>query len=128
MSLSLLRATERPDTTSDIGHHSFSYAILPHAGDPVTAGVNRAALEYNVPLTRTDLSFPDTFDGLYMQAMKLSEDGRSLVLRLSEQDGRRGRIRLSRPVKTMNLLEDVTGETDVLEYRPFELLTVAYPL
>lgn len=130
MSLSLLRATERPDTTSDIGRHVFSYVILPHAGDPVTAEINRAALEYNVPLTRVaaPLSFSKTFDGLYLQAMKHSEDGRYLVLRLSEQDGRRGRIRLSAPVRTMDLLEDVTGETSLIEYRPFELLTVAYPL
>ena len=130
MSLSLLRATERPDTTSDLGHHTFSYVILPHAGDAVTAGINRAALEYNVPLTRVaeDLSFAHTFDGLYLQAMKLSEDGRSLILRLSEQDGKRGRIRLGRTVRMMNLLEDVTGETDTVEYRPFEILTLALPL
>ncbi len=130
MSLSLLRATERPDTTSDLGHHTFSYGILPHAGDAVTAGVNRIAMEYNVPLTRVteELSFADTFDGLYLQAMKLSEDGTSLILRLSEQDGKRGRIRLGRTVQTMNLLEDVTGETDTVEYKPFEILTVAVKL
>jgi len=31
-------------------------------------------------------------------------------------------------VQTMNLLEDVTGETDTMEYKPFEILTVAVKL
>ena len=31
ISLSLLRATIRPDITSDIGHHDFCYTILPHS-------------------------------------------------------------------------------------------------
>ncbi len=129
MSLSLLRATERPDTTSDLGRHVFSYAILPHAGDPVTAGVNRAAFEYNIPLTHVSeaISFNETFEGLYLQAMKRSEDGNFLILRLSEQDGKRGCIPLGRTVQIMNLLEDVVGETDTIEYHPFELLTIGIP-
>ena len=39
MSLSLLRATIRPDPTSDIGRHHFSYLIYPHAEDFVKAEV-----------------------------------------------------------------------------------------
>ena len=46
------------------------------------------------------------------------------VIRLSEQDGRRGRIKLSRRVKLLNMLEDIQGETDVIEYKPFEIITI----
>ena len=35
LSLSLLRATERPDPESDIGKHSFAYLIYPHSGSAV---------------------------------------------------------------------------------------------
>ena len=46
------------------------------------------------------------------------------VIRLSEQNGTRGKIQLDKKVKLLNMLEDVEGETDVLEYKPFEILTI----
>ena len=124
MSLSLLRATVRPDVTSDRGHHEFSYMIYPHGDDFVGAEINNIAFEYNIPLSKAELNAESIFDGLYMQTMKMSEKGDMIVIRLSEQNGRRGRIRLDKKVKLLNLLEDIEGETDVLEYRPFEILTV----
>ena len=57
--------------------------------------------------------------------MKQSEDGRKLILRLTEQDGCRGTVRFPWPVTAVNLLEDEERETDTLEYGPFEMLTVA---
>jgi len=127
ISLSLLRATIRPDITADLGHHDFCYLIVPHSGDAVSAGINRLSLEYNVPLRKTDaaaFSFPDT--SLYLQAMKLSEDGKHVIVRLSEQDGRRGQLRLPFTAKVMNLLEDVQAETDTIFYHPFELITLGF--
>ncbi len=52
MSLSLLRATIRPDVTSDIGQHNFCYMIVPHSGNAVDAGINNLAFQYNVPLVK----------------------------------------------------------------------------
>lgn len=46
------------------------------------------------------------------------------VIRLSEQDGKRGEIKLSRKVKLLNMLEDVEGETDTIKYAPFEIITI----
>lgn len=123
--LSLLRATIRPDVTSDMGMHSFSYMIVPHENDAVTAGINKLALQYNVPLIKADCEWTlPTFEPLYLQAAKLSEDGTMTVVRLSEQDGKRGRIELGRKVRLLNMLEEVTGETDVIEYSPFEIVTI----
>ena len=125
MSLSLLRATIRPDVTSDMGEHNFCYMIMPHAENAVKAGINRLSLEYNVPLVKTDVNYSgETYAPLFLQAMKKSEDGNMTVIRLSEQDGRRGKIRLDKKVKLLNMLEEVIGETDVLEYKPFELITI----
>lgn len=125
MSLSLLRATIRPDVTSDMGNHNFCYMILPHADNAVNAEVNNIAFQYNVPLVRADLTYDgETFEPLYMQAMKKSEDGSMTVIRLSEQDGKRGKIRLSHKVKLLNMLEEVESETDVIEYKPFEIITI----
>ena len=73
MSLSLLRATVRPDVTSDLGHHEFSYMIYPHGDDFVKAEINNIAYEYNIPLTKADLTCENSFGELYMQTMKMSE-------------------------------------------------------
>lgn len=125
MSLSLLRATERPDVTSDIGEHSFCYMIVPHEGDAVTADINRLAHQYNTPLVKADCQWNlPTFEPLYLQAVKQSEDGTMTVIRLSEQDGKRGKIKLPQKVKLLNMLEDIEGETDIIEYKPFEIVTI----
>lgn len=125
MSLSLLRATERPDVTSDIGVHQFCYMIMPHKSDAVSAGINDIALQYNCPLVKCDAEwqYPD-FAPLYLQAAKRSEDGSMTVIRLSEQNGNRGFIQLDKPVKVLNMLEDVESETDIIEYSPFEIITL----
>ena len=125
MSLSLLRATIRPDVTSDMGQHSFCYMIYPHENDAVTAGVNNLALQYNAPLVKCDGEWTlPTFEPLYLQSAKKSEDGTMTVIRLSEQDGKRGRIKLDKKVRLLNMLEEVIGESDVIEYSPFEIITI----
>ena len=125
MSLSLLRATIRPDVTSDIGRHDFCYMIVPHSANAVDAGINNLAFQYNVPLVKADVQYGgNTFEPLYMQAVKDSEDGSMTVVRLSEQDGKRGKIKLDKNVKLLNMLEEVEGETDVIEYKPFEIITI----
>ena len=125
MSLSLLRATIRPDITSDMGAHQFCYMILPHKGSAADAGVNNISLEYNVPLVKSDCVWDmPTFEPLYLQAAKFSEDGSMKVIRLSEQNGSRGVIKLPYKVKVLDMLERVTDETDEISYSPFEIITI----
>lgn len=125
MSLSLLRATIRPDVTSDMGIHNFCYMIMPHGDDAVKAGINNIAFQYNVPLVKADVQYDgNVFAPLYLQAMKRAEDGSMTVIRLSEQDGKRGRIKLDKKVKLLNMLEEIENETDVIEYKPFEIITI----
>lgn len=125
MSLSLLRATERPDVTSDIGEHAFCYMIFPHEKGAVESGVNKLALQYNTPIVKAECNWNmPIFEPLYLQAVKKSEDKTMTVIRLSEQNGKRGTLKLPRKVKILNMLEDVEGETDVISYKPFEILTL----
>lgn len=107
--------------------------ILPHMGNMVEAGINDKALAYNVPLVRSEIKAPGwDFGPLYLQAVKLSEDGKQVVFRLSEQDGRRGEIGLPFRAAALNMLEDVEegaeGSSDRLSYHPFELLTIGVAL
>lgn len=125
MSLSLLRATIRPDVTSDMGHHNFCYMIYPHNKNAVDANINKIAFQFNEQLVKADVQYSgDTFEPLYLQAMKQSEDGSMTVIRLSEQDGKRGKIKLSKPVKLLDMLENEIGKIDVIEYKPFEIITL----
>ena len=126
ISLSLLRATCRPDLISDRGEHRFAYLIAPHDGSAVEAGINRLALEYNTPLRRVDLPGLrlEGLGSLFLQAVKRSEDGDRLILRLTEQDGRRGKLRFPFAVAVMDLLENVERITDTIPYDPFQMLTL----
>ncbi len=127
MALSLLRATIRPDPTSDMGKHNFCYMIYPHAGDAVSADINKIAFEYNVPLRKADVecALPD-FGKLWLQAVKLSENGKYIVVRLCEQNGERGVVELPEKAAVLNMLEDEIGETDKIEYSPFEIITLGF--
>lgn len=129
MALSLLRATIRPDPTSDMGKHNFCYMIYPHAGDAVSADINKIAFEYNVPLQKADVtcSLPD-FGKLWLQAVKLSENGKYIVVRLCEQNGERGVVELPEKAAVLNMLEDEVGTTDVIEYSPFEIITLGFKI
>lgn len=125
MSLSLLRATIRPDVTSDMGNHDFCYMIMPHSGDAVSADINKIAFQYNAPLVKADVEWLlPTFEPLYLQAVKRAEDSEMTVVRLSEQNGSRGEIKLDRTVKLLNMLEEEIGETDTIRYSPFEIITL----
>ncbi len=132
VSLSLLRATERPDPGSDLGEHRFCYRMVPHAGNAAEAGIERLARVYNAPLIRADV--PDRgkrfacFAPLYLQAVKLSEDGSRVIFRLCETDGRRGTLRLPCEFRTTDLLERETGKTASAPFTPFEILTLALEL
>ncbi len=127
MALSLLRATIRPDPTSDMGSHDFCYMIYPHAGDAVSAEINKIAFEYNIPLVKADISanLPD-FGPLWLQAVKLSENGKYIVVRLCEQNGARGTMNLPEEVSVLNMLEDEIYKTRTVEYAPFEIITLGF--
>lgn len=138
ITLSLLRSTIRPDITSDRGHHNFCYKIVPHAGNHIQAQINNMAYEYNVALLkvavpeRKNRIFMDLLNcifekkALYLQALKLSEDKKSIILRVTEQNGTRGKIILPIKVQPVNLLEEATtSQTNVIEYSPFEIISFA---
>ena len=46
------------------------------------------------------------------------------VVRLSEQDGKRGVLKFEKSVKILNMLEDTEYETDSVEFGPFEIITI----
>jgi len=149
--LSLLRAPVSPDPIADRGTHSFTYALLPHAGDFRSGGVIAEAYALNVPLLVRPVArrkgewpashsfFAASDDGFVIEAVKVAEDGRSVVARLYEAKGARGEVTLSttlpvRKAALVNLLEEeakplVLKDGAVrLGLKPFEIATVKFSL
>jgi len=60
LGLSLLKGAIFPDPNADRGHHRFTYALLPHAGDWREGQVVRRAYELNAPLFATTDHRPPT--------------------------------------------------------------------
>lgn len=129
-SLSLLRSNIRPDINSDMGEHDIVYAIFPHDGSFIEAKVNERAYAFNSPLVRQEeqLAFDNPFGKLILQAVKLSEDGKKVVMRLSEQNGMSGKLELNGKYYVMNMLEDVESTPNEYYYKPFEIITIAKDL
>jgi len=145
MRLSLLKGSVSPDPEADKGAHCFTYALYPHAGTWREAGTIREALNLNdALLARVVAKAPPQAahsfiscdaPGLTLEAVKRSQDGRDLVLRLVERLNARvaARIVLDRPVRqawSCNLMEKteaelpVSGNTVTIEGRPYEILTI----
>mgnify|MGYP003312926851 CR=1 FL=1 len=103
--------------------------IYPHSGDAVDSGINNTAFEYNIPLVKADVDGDFAFtDKLWLQAVKLSENGKTVVVRLCEQNGERGVVNLPRKAKILNMLEDEIGAATEIEYAPFEIITLGFEL
>lgn len=125
ITLSLLRSTVRPDPTSDMGYHEFSYLIVPHKNDFITDKINIRALEYNSPLIEVNENIDVSFGELYLEAIKLSENGEKIIIRLSEQNGKRGILNGIGNFTVTDMLERDEFVTSEYYYKPFEILTIA---
>uniref|UniRef100_A0A8C3MFV5 alpha-mannosidase n=1 Tax=Geospiza parvula TaxID=87175 RepID=A0A8C3MFV5_GEOPR len=100
LSLSLLRAPKSPDATADIGHHQFTYAVMPHRGSFQEAGVIQQAYNLNFPLHVVPASraqcpawsaFSVSSPAIVLETVKQAgagvEEGRAVVVRLYEALG-----------------------------------------
>jgi alpha-mannosidase len=146
--LTLLRSPVWPDPNADRGHHHFSYALYPHAGDWKQAMTVRHGYNYNYKLKAMQVethtgSLPAehsfvgvTPDDVVLAAMKKAEDSHALILHFYEWAGKGGSAQLRVPpgatgaVET-NLMEKPEGEALPLEgdhvtvhFRPYEIVAV----
>jgi alpha-mannosidase len=151
MRLSLLRSPTSPDPLADRGRHTFTYALLPHAGDVRQGHVIEEAYALNVPLeVRAIKPHPGSLPasqsffridrpGTVIEAVKVAEDGAGLIVRLYEAEGSRGPANLvtTLPVRKAwiaDLLENSQKALPVkdgkmrLELKPFEIVTIRFAL
>jgi alpha-mannosidase len=153
--LSLLRSPTDPDPNADRGHHHFSYALYPHAGDWKGALTIRRGYEYNyklqaitvgvhagaLPLQHAFVTLPA--QNVVLTAVKKAEDSNALIIRFYEWAGKNGDVRIQIPkgataARLANLLEQPVGaqlsieggDTVVAPTHPYEIVTVEvdYPI
>ncbi len=103
MRLSLIKTATDPDPEQDQGLHTFTYSLLPHRGSFVEGNTVEEAFDLNQPLTletgclqNGNASPSISLNGARaeLDAVKVSEDGGSLVIRFHEYAGGRGRVTL----------------------------------
>lgn len=142
--ISLLRASTWPDPEADQGIHTFSYALLPHAGDWRISTIP-AAYALNDPLIlipgrggspRTPQSFVTAdHQNIVIETVKRAEDGEGIIVRLYESHCIRGTCTLTTGfdlagAEITNILEDpgtpvmVDGRKVALRYQPFQIITL----
>jgi alpha-mannosidase len=151
--ISLLRSPVWPDPDADRGHHHFTYALYPHAGDWKQAMTVRHGYEYNYRLTATQVqshtgSLPADYsyvtvkpENVVLTALKKAEDENGLIFRVYEWAGKSGDVEIHLPkgatgATVTNLMEKpegtplkVVGDTVTAPIHPYEILTicVGYP-
>ena len=133
--LNLIRACEG---CSDEGVHEFRYALYLHSGGAADV-VRQAALFSQPPIMRPGLTFGPLCwldaAGVMLDAVKLSEDGGDVVVRMHECAGAsaRGSLRLgfeSSAASVCDLMERATAPLGIsdggvmLDFAPFEIKTV----
>ena len=128
LGLSLVRSPVYPDPLADEGVQRFTYALMPHAGDWFEGGVREEAEELNQPLLAAGVVAPIAVEGVpaAMSALKPSEVGDGLVLRIYEPAGRRGDFSVTVPQDwqlgdAVNILEEPLDRGPGAALRPFEI-------
>ncbi|XP_076863631.1 alpha-mannosidase 2C1 [Brachyhypopomus gauderio] len=146
MTLSLLRAPKAPDASADVGHHEFTYALMPHAGSFQDASVIQHAYNLNFPLRLIpDVSMARPWSGftvsspaVILETIKQAEGKKNaLVVRLYESHGSSvlAVLSTSLPVKEAwhcDLLErpnyshpaEVHNSKISLTFRPFQIISL----
>lgn len=136
--ITLLRAPKAPDGHADMGKHYFSYGVYPHKNN-FNINVVQKSYEFNLPLIKSSIkkdsvktndiiySKPwiqvlnnDNNVSLQLDTIKVSEAGDSVVIRLYEPIGARGKANIAtafniKEVIKTNLLEDSLN-TDQTKY------------
>jgi alpha-mannosidase len=144
--LNLLRSPHSPDPVADRAQHQFTYALFPHQGDHVEGKVAHAAYMLNIPLEAAVTSvhsgsLPASASlvqvdapNVIVEAVKKSEDGSGVVVRLYENTGASVATHVTvngaASAELTNLVETVVAPLTVSEngiavdFHPFEIQTV----
>ena len=143
MRMTLLKGPQYPDPLADIGHHSFTYSLYPHKGDWRSAGTTQKAWELNDRLKTVAVNSDDIkeksflhlkSDHVMLSALKVSEKKDALLIRVYEDQNRRGSVKIGFHKDIIeaaecdlleNEIQDIKLENGSLEFdiNPYEIKT-----
>ena len=122
MRMTLLRSSYEPDPVPDVGVHQVVYSIYPHRGNWNVANTVRRGYELNEPLIarvteRHAGTMPKSKSFVWVSepnviltALKRSEDGDGIILRVYESHGKPCEVRMA-----LGFDVDEVVETDLME-------------
>jgi alpha-mannosidase len=146
--LSLLRSSVYPDPDADRGRQRFSFLLYPHAGTWRASLTERHGYEMNYPIEAVQVeqhegtlgrrhSFACVEDpAVVLTAMKKSEDGTALILRLYDWSGKPSVATIELPgapqsAAEAGILENITGPSLLIQGKllhvdmhPYEIKTI----
>jgi alpha-mannosidase len=146
--LTLLRSPTWPDADADRGHQHFAFWLYPHSGDWKSAMSLRHGYETNYPLTAMQVSAhggqwaaEHSFvtvapENVALTALKKSEDGNALLLRVYEWEGKSATVTATIPagaksVSVSDMMENpipgdanLSGEKLTFAIHPYEIQTI----
>jgi alpha-mannosidase len=147
--LSLLRSPTWPDPDADRGHHHFGYVLYPHDGDWKHALTVRHGYDYNYKLQATQveahtgtLPLEHSFvtvkpENIVSTALKKTEDGNGLLLRMYEWAGKSSEVQITAPAgatgaTATSLMEKpegsplnvIAGTTIIVPIHPYEIESI----
>jgi len=146
ITLSLLRGPKYPDPNCDIREHEFKYSMYVHNTSYADSETVKRAYELNNPCIAylasgegniaSEYSLVSTKnEKLVIDTVKVSEDGKDVVVRLYEPYRSRGTETLSfgfnaKKVSVSDMLENELYELEVIDnkveipFKPFEIITI----
>ncbi|MBI9012903.1 MAG: alpha-mannosidase [Clostridiales bacterium] len=146
MGLSLIKSGTYPNKTADIGKHHYSYAIYPHIKRWSEAQTIEQAERFNSELTvinsPNESAEPliNIVEGdVFVDVIKLSEDGNRVIVRLHEHKNAYTHIQLKvssklKASKIVNLREEIQESIEMnnqllkLTFGPFEIKTLSFDI
>jgi len=119
LDLNLLRSPTYPDPDADLGKHSFTYSLLPHAFDLVHSNVMAEASKLNQGIIKFDGSKFDRTnspwhlegEGLSLEVVKKAENENCTILRIIETHGKH-----SNGFLTIKNRQRLLVETNLMEW------------
>jgi alpha-mannosidase len=125
LDLNLLRSPTNPDPDADLGHHEFTYSLLPHNGALIDSTVMAEANQLNQPPAffvgrrHGSVAVPVevTGEGVALEVLKKAEKEECLVIRLVERRGCETTATVTLTDPTASLVE-----TDLLEWNEIDSL------
>lgn len=146
LGLSLLKGATYPDPNADKGKHKINYALYTHAGTANSSDVANFAYKFNNPAIAVETEGNGGMNSEYslvkcsesnvfVETVKLSEDGSDVVVRLFEAKHARKNVTLTfgfdvKEAFLTDMLENeqeklqVNGNEITLTVKPYEIITL----